>query len=54
MREKEMHVELLVCKERFGKEVEEVKGNKGSKETAALRMRLELRPEVEMRGDRVF
>jgi hypothetical protein len=54
MREKEMRVELLVCKERFGKEVEEVKEIKEAKETAALRMRLELRPEVEMRGDRVF
>ena len=35
-------------------EIEEVKEIKEAKETAALRMRLELRPEVEMRGDRVF
>ena len=49
-----MSGELLVCKERFKKEVEEVKEKKEAKETAALRMRLELRPEVETHGDRVF
>jgi hypothetical protein len=33
MREKEMRGELLVCKERFGKELEEVKEIKEAKET---------------------